>query len=486
MGNYQSGNINYLTFIADDDASQLSNGQYRNVRLYEQTPTYNPPTLLVNGVTEANNLSDPAGALNGLDEITVLVEVQATQIGTDKGIFDTEAPDDGDDVLGMRYDVVGSRGGGNNVIKIALQTTQGELQLESAANVQTTNPQHLVMTWQSGGALKLFIDGVETTPTYVSGALGGVITDVQDLLLGQGPKNAGGWAGTIDNFQIYDTALDSTQIQNLYNYGTLEGSSDIHITSAIPDYIDPSVLNITSYADQDNNPTLNTTSTSIELSGNTWKKMAFSYDVTPNSVLEFDFSSTQEGEIHGIGLDTNNSQESTEFFRIFGTQTGYGLTDYDGIYTSGTQTYKIDLSTVYSGSYNYITFINDHDSAPGNGHSLFENIRIYEETDLIFDSVYGGTSGANTFVFDEMPNTSRIYKIENFNSVEDVLDLSSLLDPITTAITDFVEITDNGSDSFVAVDVDGGGDNFVHIATITGVTGLTNEDALETNGTLIA
>lgn len=54
------------------------------------------------------------------------------------------------------------------------------------------------------------------------------------------------------------------------------------------------------------------------------------------------------------------------------------------------------------------------------------------------------------------------------------------------AITDFVEITTSGSNSILKVDADGGADNFVQIATILGVTGLTDEESLETNGYLIA
>jgi hypothetical protein len=50
-----------------------------------------------------------------------------------------------------------------------------------------------------------------------------------------------------------------------------------------------------------------------------------------------------------------------------------------------------------------------------------------------------------------------------------------------------VEITTSGSDSILKVDADGtgAGASFVQIATLVGITGLTNEEALETAGTLI-
>ncbi len=58
-------------------------------------------------------------------------------------------------------------------------------------------------------------------------------------------------------------------------------------------------------------------------------------------------------------------------------------------------------------------------------------------------------------------------------------------DPLTDALTNFVEITDSGSHSLLKVDVDGGADNFVQIATLKNIIGLTDEDAIEAAGNLI-
>ena len=43
----------------------------------------------------------------------------------------------------------------------------------------------------------------------------------------------------------------------------------------------------------------------LQLTGNSWKKLNVPYDVTPNTVIEFDFQSSLEGEIQAIGFDTN-------------------------------------------------------------------------------------------------------------------------------------------------------------------------------------
>lgn len=104
------------------------------------------------------------------------------------------------------------------------------------------------------------------------------------------------------------------------------------------------------------------------------------------------------------------------------------------------------------------------------------------------DSLYGGL-GADIFAFMSASAFDAIDTIYDFSLSEgDKLDVSDILsgyDPIADAISDFIQITDNGTHSFLAVDQDGGADNFVQIAQLNNVTGLTNEDALETANNLI-
>ena len=103
------------------------------------------------------------------------------------------------------------------------------------------------------------------------------------------------------------------------------------------------------------------------------------------------------------------------------------------------------------------------------------------------DSMTGG-DGADIFAF--LSGETGTKTITDFTTGDgDALDLSDMLsafDPMTDLLTDFVEITDSGSDSIVRVDTDGGANSFVQIAILSGVTGLTDEDALEASGNLIA
>ncbi|MFO0888059.1 MAG: hypothetical protein U0790_02815 [Isosphaeraceae bacterium] len=62
----------------------------------------------------------------------------------------------------------------------------------------------------------------------------------------------------------------------------------------------------------------------LHLSGNTWKKVALPYAVTANTVLEFDFRSPAARR-SAIGLDTDDALSSDRGFRLYRTQTDYGI-----------------------------------------------------------------------------------------------------------------------------------------------------------------
>lgn len=114
---------------------------------------------------------------------------------------------------------------------------------------------------------------------------------------------------------------------------------------------------------------------SLTLTNNTWKYIAMNYTVTANTVIEFEFSSTSQGEIHGIGFENDNSLTSSRYFKVHGTQ-NYGITNYDN-YSGGTTTYVIPVGSSYTGSMDRLVFINDHDGGSGN-NSTFSNVKIYE------------------------------------------------------------------------------------------------------------
>ena len=121
-------------------------------------------------------------------------------------------------------------------------------------------------------------------------------------------------------------------------------------------------------------------------------------------------------------------------------------------------------------------------------HGGTDNDLIYggSGTDILY-----GESGSDTFVFEAASAFSNIDTIKDFSLGEgDIIDISDILtgyDPLTAAITDFVEFTTSGSNSILKVDRDGTDTayGFNQIATLEGATGLTDEQSLVSNGNLI-
>lgn len=115
--------------------------------------------------------------------------------------------------------------------------------------------------------------------------------------------------------------------------------------------------------------------------------------------------------------------------------------------------------------------------------------------DLIYggagtDTLYG-EEGADTFVFGAEDTFGFVDTIKDFSVAEgDKIDISDLLegyDPLSDAISDFVQFTGVGSTgkhSGIFVDTDGGGDNYELIAYLSHNVGL-DATTLESDGNLI-
>ena len=115
----------------------------------------------------------------------------------------------------------------------------------------------------------------------------------------------------------------------------------------------------------------------VILQNNAWKSIAYSYTVTTNTVIEFDFGSTAQGEIHGIGFDTDANISSNRTFKLHGTQ-NWGITNYDNYPSNDSWVpYTIPVGQFYTGSFNRLFFVCDDDNG-GTSNSYFRNIKIYE------------------------------------------------------------------------------------------------------------
>ncbi|MHC4586484.1 MAG: LamG domain-containing protein [Planctomycetota bacterium] len=174
-------------------------------------------------------IDDDAGSyLNGLSALSVAMWIKSDVIGTDSGFIIFENPQ-GRDTRNIRYDQ--DMGGGLlNGIKYGACVNPGDTdddEDESPPDVQTTEWQHIVVTWASGdGAfpvgLNLYIDGVLQTPSTDEPSAEGVLTDYDRVLVGKGGKDDGdteSWDGLIDDVRIYDHVLSEVEI-----LGAMEGT----------------------------------------------------------------------------------------------------------------------------------------------------------------------------------------------------------------------------------------------------------------------
>jgi len=160
--------------------------------------------------------------LNGLDAMTISLWVQSDLTDTDKGFF--MGSDSGSDRHGMRYD---RRGGsadpdGIDVIKYGVRTNEGNEEDESSENLQTTDWQHILMTWESGVGLTLYINGYKDSPTFDAGAKGGITDGYNRILAGKGSKDGAddaGWDGRIDDLRILDYVVSEGERRWLAGIG---------------------------------------------------------------------------------------------------------------------------------------------------------------------------------------------------------------------------------------------------------------------------
>lgn len=125
----------------------------------------------------------------------------------------------------------------------------------------------------------------------------------------------------------------------------------------------------------------------VDVTGNRWIEFPYEYDLTTDTVVEFEYrSSRPEGEIHGLSFENDDGQDSTHTLRVYGTQ-NYGgfLTDVDGnTYTTGDgwRTYQARLGDVsgygFFGTMDRLVVVNDDDTG-GQGETHVRNIRLIEQ-----------------------------------------------------------------------------------------------------------
>ncbi|MEP2651268.1 MAG: putative Ig domain-containing protein, partial [Paraglaciecola sp.] len=182
--------------------------------------------------------------------------------------------------------------------------------------------------------------------------------------------------------------IHSVQITASNPYGTDSQSFDIEVVAPA----DASVINfnefsLTAYGgNQDVTGTVSVTEggATLFMQGNKWQKIDMPYIVTQDTILEFHFKSSAEGEIHGIGFDNNISLNENKIFRVYGSQ-DYGNDEYQYSGSGDIEHFVIPVGDYYTGSMTNLFFAMDHDIGSPTGNSYFSHIQVYEagETPVI-------------------------------------------------------------------------------------------------------
>ncbi|MHC4085013.1 MAG: LamG-like jellyroll fold domain-containing protein [Planctomycetota bacterium] len=204
--------------VAADSSGNGLDGAITDAQWVATTADGSAACLDFNGFG-GNVINELAGPyLNGLFELSVSMWVQSDLTATDKGFFMGSAS--GSDRHGVRYDKVGGSADpdGQEVLKYGVRTTEGNEEDESSEYLQTTEWQHVIVSWKSGEGLKLYINGVVDIPTFDAGAKGSFTEGYDRIWVGKGSKDMDddeSWDGRIDDVRIYAYRLSEGEARYL-------------------------------------------------------------------------------------------------------------------------------------------------------------------------------------------------------------------------------------------------------------------------------
>ena len=247
--------------------------------------------------------------------------------------------------------------------------------------------------------------------------VGSSFNDTLTAGAGNDVVNAGAGVDTIDtgagdNYVLGGAGDDNITAQggNDTIYGgadddTIVGGAGDDIIFGDGSFIDTSGLIVyDAFQDGQNPGTATQIGNGVNFSGNAWQRILVNYNITANTILEFDLRVTTQNEIHAIGFDNDTTQgnSTSQQFQIYGTQ-NYGEQAFRTYTGSGDfEHFTIDVGSYYTGAFTHLTLISDDDNAPIDGDADWVNIVLYESdgTGVTGDGndVLTGGTGADTII----------------------------------------------------------------------------------------
>ena len=200
-------------------------------------------------------------------------------------------------------------------------------------------------------------------------------------------------------------------VDDLHVYALMAASNQariVKIDHPVPDG-DTNPINfltadMMSYSNQDRPETglqIQDGGATYSMDGNRWRQTStLRLDVTPETVLEFDFKSDAQGEVHAIGFDDDNAHRNNptrRYFQFWGTQNWSSRAiPIEQYATPGSyQSYRIPVGEYFTGTSMQLVLISDNDVTNPVNTSWFRNIRIYESSGdcAVSEDFEGGMEG---------------------------------------------------------------------------------------------
>ena len=179
----------------------------------------NESAVEFSGGGESMQDADGENYINGLTEFTSFFVITSDLTSTDKGFWTVRTPGNGDRDFSLRYDAVGDNSSELKVIKAAVLDDVTANELESVAEVQTTQAQIVCLDWKSGEIWDLYVDGVLNNPSYSGDPPSGSISGANRAVVGRGPTDAsGGWDGMMAEVIHYGRHISDAERQIIEDY----------------------------------------------------------------------------------------------------------------------------------------------------------------------------------------------------------------------------------------------------------------------------
>ncbi|MCZ6753892.1 MAG: M36 family metallopeptidase, partial [Gemmatimonadetes bacterium] len=149
--------------------------------------------------------------------------------------------------------------------------------------------------------------------------------------------------------------------------------------------IDFTSFPVGAYSNQDGSGslTIENNGDTLLMEGNRWVRSTQDFTVTPDTVLEFQYQSSSQGEIHGIGFDEDQTlTNDLRIFQFWGTQNWAGATQFTPRYSgSGDfESFSIPIGQSYTGTAMRLVFVNDKDAGTLDNIGRFACVRVLGAT----------------------------------------------------------------------------------------------------------